>query len=97
MPDGVGRRLPITSRSSTAFAVLLIALGASAQLAHSAQPFYEGKTIRITLEPRLEVDTIHTLALLPVTSANIFPGNLPSSLTICLARAGWFLRVISSK
>jgi tripartite-type tricarboxylate transporter receptor subunit TctC len=32
---------------TTAFAVLLIALGASEQLARSAESFYEGKTIRI--------------------------------------------------
>jgi tripartite-type tricarboxylate transporter receptor subunit TctC len=41
------RRSPIRSRLATAFAVLLFAVGASAQLADSATPFYEGKTIRI--------------------------------------------------
>jgi tripartite-type tricarboxylate transporter receptor subunit TctC len=35
------------SRLTTAFGVLLISLGASEQLAHSAAPFYEGKTIRV--------------------------------------------------
>ena len=44
MPGGV---LPVTSRLRAVLAVLLIALGASAQFAHSAAPFYEGKTIRI--------------------------------------------------
>jgi tripartite-type tricarboxylate transporter receptor subunit TctC len=37
-------RLP---RLTTAFVLLSVVLGASGQLAHSATPFYEGKTIRI--------------------------------------------------
>ncbi len=47
MPNRVFIRSPRSSRLTTAFAVLLIALGASERLAHSAAPFYEGKTLRI--------------------------------------------------
>lgn len=47
MPNRVFRRLLTRSRLTTVFAALLIALSASKQLAHSATPFYEGKTIRI--------------------------------------------------
>lgn len=39
-------RLPLRARIATAFAVLLTALGGE-HLAHSAESFYEGKTIRI--------------------------------------------------
>lgn len=41
---GSPMRLP---RLTTAFVFLSVVLGASGQLAHSAAPFYEGKTIRI--------------------------------------------------
>jgi tripartite-type tricarboxylate transporter receptor subunit TctC len=47
MPNRVFRRLSMRSRLTKSFAVLLIALAVSEQLAHSAESFYEGKTIRI--------------------------------------------------
>jgi tripartite-type tricarboxylate transporter receptor subunit TctC len=47
MPNKVFSRSQIWSCLTTAFAVLSIALGTSAQLARAAAPFYEGKTIRI--------------------------------------------------
>jgi tripartite-type tricarboxylate transporter receptor subunit TctC len=47
MQNRAFRCSPVRLRLVTAFAVLFIALGVSAQLAHSAAAFYEGKTIRI--------------------------------------------------
>ena len=47
MPDRVSKGWPRRLRLTTVFAVLMISPGASEQLAHSAAPFYEGKTIRI--------------------------------------------------
>ena len=47
MPNRVFRRPSMRSRLTKSFAVLLIALVVSEQLAHSAESFYEGKTIRI--------------------------------------------------
>ena len=48
MPVRILRRLPVRFRCfTTACAILLIALSTSDQTAHSATPYYEGKTIRI--------------------------------------------------
>lgn len=47
MPNRIFRRSLGSSRLVTVFAVLLLALGSSERLAHSAASFYEGKTIRI--------------------------------------------------
>ena len=47
MPNRVFRGLLRLPRLMIAFVFLSVALGASEQLAHSAAPFYEGKTIRI--------------------------------------------------
>lgn len=48
MPNRVFRGSPMRlPRLTTAFVLLSVVLGASGQLAHSAAPFYEGKTIRI--------------------------------------------------
>src|SRR4030095_13105707 len=47
MPNRVFRRRSMRSCLTKSFAVLLIALVMSEQLAHSAESFYEGKTIRI--------------------------------------------------
>jgi tripartite-type tricarboxylate transporter receptor subunit TctC len=47
MTNRVFRRPSMRSRLTKSFAVLLIALAVSQQLAYSAESFYEGKTIRI--------------------------------------------------
>jgi tripartite-type tricarboxylate transporter receptor subunit TctC len=47
MPDRVSKAWPRRLRLTTVFAVLMISPSVSEQLAYSAAPFYEGKTIRI--------------------------------------------------
>jgi tripartite-type tricarboxylate transporter receptor subunit TctC len=97
MPNRVFRRPSMRSRLTKSFAVLLIALVVSKQLAHSAESFYEGKTIRIIVgtSPGGGYDTY--TRLIARHFSKYIPGK-PSIIVDNMPGAGdWFRRTTSLK